>query len=433
MRRLLDRRRSLALLGIARIVAGVPADAPIGCARRDRRRRRRRRDVLARRAARRRRRAAAATSLKRLRATRTTTCGASPWRGQSALAAALFGGGALWLAEPAIASALGVPREDAAALGSGGTRRRRRRLRAAAAAAAVAAAAAAAAADAEADDAHVTTITAARPGRRLAPADRRRARARRAGSASSRSSRSRSAPRALPAGVAAARERGLQVVPHGISLSLGGAERPDRARLAHLASVAERVGAPLVSEHIAFVRAGGREAGHLLPVPRTREALEILSENVAIAQEALPVPLALEHVAALVEWPGAEMDEATFVARADRAHGRAAAARPLQPLRQRAQPRLRRARGARRASRWTGSPTCTSAAACSATASTTTPMPHPVVPGVLHLVEELFALADAPGVLLERDDDFPPEAELVAELRAIADAARWGSEHRVRA
>ena len=113
--------------------------------------------------------------------------------------------------------------------------------------------------------------------------------------------------------MAAARERGLQVLPHGVSLSLGGADRPDRRRLDRLASVAERTGAPLVSEHIAFVRAGGRESGHLLPVPRTREALEILVENVALARDALPVPLALEHVAALVEWPGAEMDEAAFV------------------------------------------------------------------------------------------------------------------------
>jgi len=52
---------------------------------------------------------------------------------------------------------------------------------------------------------------------------------------------------------------------------------------------------------------------------------------------------------------------------------------------------------------------------------------------VLHLVEGLFALTDAPGVLLERDDDFPPEAELAAELAAIADAARRGAEHRARA
>ena len=50
-----------------------------------------------------------------------------------------------------------------------------------------------------------------------------------------------------------------------------------------------------------------------MPVPRTRAALEVLTENVAIAQAALPVPLALEHVAALIEWPEAEMDEATFL------------------------------------------------------------------------------------------------------------------------
>ena len=55
---------------------------------------------------------------------------------------------------------------------------------------------------------------------------------------------------------------------------------------------------------------------------------------------------------------------------------------------------------------------------------------HPVVPGVLHLVEGLFALTDAPGVLLERDDDFPPEAELLAELDAIAGAARRGGARR---
>ncbi len=46
-------------------------------------------------------------------------------------------------------------------------------------------------------------------------------------------------PRRPPAGLLAARERGMAVIPHGISLSLGGAERPDGRRLAHLAAVAE--------------------------------------------------------------------------------------------------------------------------------------------------------------------------------------------------
>jgi len=236
----------------------------------------------------------------------------------------------------------------------------------------------------------------------------------------------------LPAGVAAAMQRGLQVVPHGVSLSLGGAERPDRARLAHLASVAERVRAPLVSEHIAFVRADGREAGHLLPVPRTREALAILSENVAIAQDALPVPLALEHVAALVQWPGAEMDEATFVCELIERTG----ARLLLDLSNLyanahnhgydALESLERFPLERIAYVHVGGGRFHDGVYHDTHAD-------PVVPGVLHLVEELFSLADAPGVLLERDDDFPPEAEFAAELRAIGDAVRHGREHRVRA
>jgi uncharacterized protein (UPF0276 family) len=236
----------------------------------------------------------------------------------------------------------------------------------------------------------------------------------------------------LPGGVAAARERGLQVVPHGVSLSLGGAERPDRGRLAHLAAVAERVDAPLVSEHIAFVRAGGRESGHLLPVPRTREALAILSENVAIAQEALPVPLALEHVAALVEWPGAEMDEAAFVSELIERTG-ALLLLDLSNLYANAHNHgwdalesLSRFPLERIAYVHVGGGTFRDGVYHDTHA-------HPVVPGVLALVEELFAICDPPGVLLERDDDFPSQDELTAELRAIATAARHGSEHRVRA
>ena len=236
----------------------------------------------------------------------------------------------------------------------------------------------------------------------------------------------------LPTGVMAARMRGLQVVPHGISLSLGGAERPGRARLEHLAAVAEQVGAPLVSEHIAFVRAGGRESGHLLPVPRTREALEILAENVAIAQDALPVPLALEHVAALLEWPGAEMDEATFVSELLERTG-ALLLLDLSNLYANAHNHgydaleaLARFPLDRIAYVHVGGGTFRDGVYHDTHA-------HPVVPAVLALVEELFAMADAPGVLLERDDDFPPEAELFAELRAIADAVRRGGEQRVRA
>ena len=116
-----------------------------------------------------------------------------------------------------------------------------------------------------------------------------------------------------PPMLAALVERGVTVVPHGVKLSLGGAEPVDPARIAHLAHCARLLGAPMVSEHIAFVRAGGLEAGHLLPVPRSRDALDVLVDNVRRTQEELPVPLALEPIAALFDWPDSELSEVDFL------------------------------------------------------------------------------------------------------------------------
>lgn len=64
-------------------------------------------------------------------------------------------------------------------------------------------------------------------------------------------------PGHLPDSLQRLRARGVTVVPHGVSLGLGGADRPDAGRLAALAERAEALGSPLVTEHIAFVRAGG--------------------------------------------------------------------------------------------------------------------------------------------------------------------------------
>ncbi|MGP4111387.1 DUF692 domain-containing protein [Streptomyces sp. 4N509B] len=121
-------------------------------------------------------------------------------------------------------------------------------------------------------------------------------------------------PDRLPASLRVLRERGTVVIPHGVGLGLGGAHPPDPRRLAHLAACATALDAPLVSDHIAFVRAGGIEAGHLLPVPRTRACLDVVVDNVRRAQAALPVPLALENVAALLGWPDDDLTEGEFLA-----------------------------------------------------------------------------------------------------------------------
>jgi uncharacterized protein len=103
------------------------------------------------------------------------------------------------------------------------------------------------------------------------------------------------------------------VVPHGVKLSLGSAEGVDLDRARRLGVLARELRADVISEHVAFTRAGGVDVGHLTQLPRTREAIRAVARNVAQVRRVLPdVPLLLENVAWSVLWPDDEMDEPTF-------------------------------------------------------------------------------------------------------------------------
>ncbi|MFE0250269.1 DUF692 domain-containing protein [Streptomyces sp. NPDC059010] len=243
-------------------------------------------------------------------------------------------------------------------------------------------------------------------------------------------------PGHLPESLLRLRERGVTVVPHGVSLGLGGAERPDTDRLAALAERVQALGSPLVTEHIAFVRAGGAltasprlEAGHLLPVPRTRDALDVLCENVRIAQDALPVPLAVENIAALISWPGEEMTEGQFLYElADRTGVRLLIdvanlhtnhvnraedpAKALAELPLEAIAYVHVAGGFERDGVWHDSHA------------------HPVPQPVLDILTDLASRVSPPGVLLERDENFPEPGELERELGAIRGALEKGAAER---
>ncbi|MEU1043203.1 DUF692 domain-containing protein [Streptomyces sp. NPDC005907] len=237
-------------------------------------------------------------------------------------------------------------------------------------------------------------------------------------------------PGHLPASLLRLRERGVTVVPHGVSLGLGGADHPDESRLTALAERAQALGAPLVTEHIAFVRAGGPltaspllEAGHLLPVPRTRDALDVLCGNIRAAQAALPVPLAVENIAALISWPGEEMTEGQFLYDlADRTGVRLLIdvanlhtnhvnrgedpAKALDELPVEAIAYVHVAGGFERDGVWHDSHA------------------HPVPRPVLDILADLASRVSPPGVLLERDENFPAPGELERELTAIRETLR---------
>jgi uncharacterized protein (UPF0276 family) len=219
-------------------------------------------------------------------------------------------------------------------------------------------------------------------------------------------------------------------VPHGIGLSLGGADAIDPRRVDALGNLAQRVQAPLVSEHIAFVRGGGVETGHLLPLPRTREMLEVLIENIRAAEADLPVPLALENVATLFEWPDNELSEAAFLSemleRTEAlllldvenvyANARNHGGDPIALLEQLPLDRIAYVHVA---------------GGVETDGVFHDTHAHAISDGVFELLEELCVRAAIPGAMLERDDRFPNDADLNRELDAIAAAMRQGHARRV--
>lgn len=235
-------------------------------------------------------------------------------------------------------------------------------------------------------------------------------------------------PDAPPASLCRLRARGVTVVPHAVSLSLGGAQELRGDRVDHLAAVATALDAPLVSDHVCFVRAGGLESGHLLPVPRTRDALDVLVANVRAAQDRLPVPLALENIAALFAWPDAEMGEGAFLAELcartgvglvlDVANLHACAVNlgqdPAGVLDDLPLERVAYVHAAGGATGPDGLYHDTHAH----------PLGEPVLALLADLLARCSALGRAPAVLLERDDRFPSDDELAGELTLLRQAHR---------
>lgn len=153
-------------------------------------------------------------------------------------------------------------------------------------------------------------------------------------------------------------------------------------------------------------------------MPRTRDALDVLCENVRIAQDALPVPLALENIAALINWPGEDMTEGQFlydlvdrtgvrllidVANLHTNHVNRGEdpAKALDELPVEAIAYVHVAGGFERDGVWHDSHA------------------HPVPQQVLDVLADLASRVTPPGVLLERDDNFPEPGELEQELTAI--------------
>lgn len=108
---------------------------------------------------------------------------------------------------------------------------------------------------------------------------------------------------------------------HGVGLSLAGDERPAPAHLRRLRDLIDRFAPFVVSEHLAWSVRGGVYHPDLLPVLRTREALDQVCDHIDETQHALGRTILIENPTAYLALKGHELGEVEFLAELSRRTG----------------------------------------------------------------------------------------------------------------
>lgn len=223
---------------------------------------------------------------------------------------------------------------------------------------------------------------------------------------------------ALPPSLMQLKEQGVEIMVHCISLSLGGANKPDTKRLSKIKRLARATGSKMVSDHVCFVRAKGLESGHLLPVPRTTAALNVLVDNILYVKDRLELPFSIENIASICNWKNSYLDEADFISEIlertdsglllDVANLYANCVNhhfdPVEYLKRLPLERIayvHMAGGVMRGDFYHDTHA------------------HAIPQSVFELLGELTRMTNLGGVMLERDDRFPSEVELCRELNRL--------------
>jgi len=105
----------------------------------------------------------------------------------------------------------------------------------------------------------------------------------------------------------------VNLIAHGVGLSIGSFDHWDEGYLRLLDELFTRFNLEWHSEHLACTIVAGENVGTMFPMPRTAEALDLICERVRRLQERYRVPFLLEHVIHLLPDAPAEFTPAGFL------------------------------------------------------------------------------------------------------------------------
>jgi uncharacterized protein len=104
----------------------------------------------------------------------------------------------------------------------------------------------------------------------------------------------------------------LPVALHGVTLGLASSVAVETRRLEQMARLVDEIQPEFWSEHLAFVRAGGIEIGHLAAPPRTEATIDGASRNLTTAGKIVGAFPLIENIATLIDPPGSTLNEAAW-------------------------------------------------------------------------------------------------------------------------
>lgn len=217
----------------------------------------------------------------------------------------------------------------------------------------------------------------------------------------------------------------LPVILHGVSMSIGSAHGLDRDHLARLRALADRIDPVWVSDHLCWTRTSAHNSHDLLPMPLTRDALDLVCDNIDRVQEGLGRALLFENPSSYLSFPQDEFTEWQFLAEMSRRTGCyllldvnniyvSARNHGFDPLDYLAGIPADRVRQVHLAGHTPGEIVIDT-------------HDRPVCDAVWALFARAMALLGPVAVMIERDDAIPPLPDLLAELdqaRALAATAR---------
>ena len=103
------------------------------------------------------------------------------------------------------------------------------------------------------------------------------------------------------------------VVMHGVSMSLGSSEPLNMDYLRQLKALVERIEPAWISDHLCWTGVHGKNMHDLLPLPYTEEAVTHFAERARRAQDLLGRRLLIENVSSYVSYTASGMPEWEFL------------------------------------------------------------------------------------------------------------------------